>query len=164
MTKEETAAWRKEQRRKRNRESAAASRQKQRDRIDELEVEVGQWRSKYEEAMRKLVVLEQKQQSSPAVLSSNDVQSFMTDLDGATSAMISPCASPQVSSMPAPSVDMTVLSSLHIADAIPSETKSYGFHAGRNIVQGSPVKALSDREDQEEEVNTHLTESISRPA
>jgi len=153
MTKDETAAWRKEQRRKRNRESAAASRQRQRDRIDELEVEVGQWRSKYEEAMSKLVVLEKKQQS------------FMTDfdcVDDTTSTMVSPYASPQVSSMPAPSVDMTVLSSLPLTDVIPS-TKSYEFYASENIVQGSPVKAMSDKEDQEE-VNAHVTELISRPA
>eukprot|EP00559_Dactyliosolen_fragilissimus_P004677 CAMPEP_0184860068 /NCGR_PEP_ID=MMETSP0580-20130426/5022_1 /TAXON_ID=1118495 /ORGANISM="Dactyliosolen fragilissimus" /LENGTH=171 /DNA_ID=CAMNT_0027357025 /DNA_START=27 /DNA_END=539 /DNA_ORIENTATION=- len=43
MSKEEEQAWRREQRRKRNRESAAASRQKQRDRIFELEAEVDDW-------------------------------------------------------------------------------------------------------------------------
>jgi hypothetical protein len=43
MTKDQAAAWRREQRRKRNRESAAASRQRQRDRIEELEAEVQEW-------------------------------------------------------------------------------------------------------------------------
>eukprot|EP00520_Triparma_pacifica_P010705 CAMPEP_0118667952 /NCGR_PEP_ID=MMETSP0785-20121206/20074_1 /TAXON_ID=91992 /ORGANISM="Bolidomonas pacifica, Strain CCMP 1866" /LENGTH=213 /DNA_ID=CAMNT_0006562467 /DNA_START=203 /DNA_END=844 /DNA_ORIENTATION=- len=40
MSKEELSAWRKNQRRLRNRQSAAASRQKQKDRIEELEAEV----------------------------------------------------------------------------------------------------------------------------
>ena len=43
MTKEQLMAWRKEQRRKRNRESAAASRNKQRGKIEELEGEVALW-------------------------------------------------------------------------------------------------------------------------
>jgi hypothetical protein len=58
MTKDDAAAWRREQRRKRNRESAAASRQRQRDRIAELEVEVGDWKDKYDEMMSKIRKLE----------------------------------------------------------------------------------------------------------
>ena len=54
MTKEEAAAWRREQRRKRNRESAAASRQKQRDRITELEKELGEWKAKFSAVMGRL--------------------------------------------------------------------------------------------------------------
>jgi hypothetical protein len=59
MTKEETSAWRKEERRKRNRESAAASRQKTRDRITELEDEVNLWKSKFDEAARRILALEE---------------------------------------------------------------------------------------------------------
>lgn len=58
MTKEQLAAWRKEARRVRNRESAAASRQRIRDRITELEGEVGQWKQKYSMAMERLQQLE----------------------------------------------------------------------------------------------------------
>lgn len=58
MTKEEAAAWRREQRRKRNRESAAASRQRQRDRITELEVEVEEWKAKFEGVMSKIKELQ----------------------------------------------------------------------------------------------------------
>lgn len=58
MTKEETSAWRKEERRKRNRESAAASRQKTRDRISELEDEVNIWKSKFDEAAQRIAKLE----------------------------------------------------------------------------------------------------------
>lgn len=54
MTKEEAAAWRREQRRKRNRESAAASRQRQRDRITELEKELGEWKAKFSAVMGRL--------------------------------------------------------------------------------------------------------------
>ena len=58
MTKEEAAAWRREQRRKRNRESAAASRQRQRDRITELEEEVDDWKIKVQAIMDKIKALE----------------------------------------------------------------------------------------------------------
>ena len=59
MDKEQLAAWRREARRVRNRESAAASRQRIRNRINELEDEVGQWKSKYSQAMQRLAALEQ---------------------------------------------------------------------------------------------------------
>jgi hypothetical protein len=59
MTKEEAAAWRREQRRKRNRESAAASRQRQRDRIVELEAEVEEWKTKFDEVMNRIRQLEE---------------------------------------------------------------------------------------------------------
>lgn len=65
MTKEEAAAWRREQRRKRNRESAAASRQRQRDRIVELEAEVDEWKVKFDEAMKRIQELEQAPVSQP---------------------------------------------------------------------------------------------------
>ena len=58
MSKEEAAAWRREQRRKRNRESAALSRQRQRDRIGDLEVEVEQWKNKVDTIMKRIKSLE----------------------------------------------------------------------------------------------------------
>lgn len=61
MNKEQLAAWRREARRVRNRESAAASRQRIRNRITELEDEVGEWKSKYTEAMERLKFLEKQQ-------------------------------------------------------------------------------------------------------
>lgn len=60
MTKEEATVWRREQRRKRNRESAAASRQRQRDRITELESEVGDWKAMVEDMMAKIHALERE--------------------------------------------------------------------------------------------------------
>jgi len=58
MSKEEAAAWRREQRRKRNRESAALSRQRQRDRIGDLEIEVDEWKTKVESIMERIKKLE----------------------------------------------------------------------------------------------------------
>lgn len=58
MTKEEAALWRREQRRKRNRESAAASRQRQRNRIAELEVELTGWKNKVQNVLDRIAALE----------------------------------------------------------------------------------------------------------
>ena len=58
MTKEQLTSWRREMRRVRNRESAAASRRKVRDRIEELEEEVDNWKKRYEEAMARLTEAE----------------------------------------------------------------------------------------------------------
>ena len=58
MTKEQLAAWRKEARRVRNRESAAASRQKTKERIDQLESQVSALQAKYDAALRRIAELE----------------------------------------------------------------------------------------------------------
>lgn len=58
MSKDQLAAWRREARRVRNRESAAASRQRIRNRISELEDEVGEWKTKYTQAIQRLEALE----------------------------------------------------------------------------------------------------------
>ena len=58
MTKEQISEWRKEQRRERNRESAAASRNKIRSRIEELEGEVQEWKSRYEDMESKMKCME----------------------------------------------------------------------------------------------------------
>lgn len=58
MTKDELKAWRKEARRVRNRESAAASRKKNRESIDELELEVKGMQNKYDAALRYIMSLE----------------------------------------------------------------------------------------------------------
>jgi len=78
MTKEEAAAWRREQRRKRNRESAAASRQKQRDRIVELEAVVEDWKAKFASAMVRLQALEGGSSPSADILLSMSTPSRAT--------------------------------------------------------------------------------------
>lgn len=101
MTKEEAAAWRKEQRRKRNRESAAASRQRQRDRITELEQEVTEWKSKYEEALARIEKLEQLRESNAVdcnVVTMRSASNLPLD-----STAVSPCGSPRYTPCPSPS-------------------------------------------------------------
>lgn len=66
MDKEQLAAWRREARRVRNRESAAASRQRIRNRINELEDEVGDWKAKYAHAMERLQALQQSIEAETA--------------------------------------------------------------------------------------------------
>jgi hypothetical protein len=58
MSREQAAAWRREQRKKRNRESAAASRQRQRDRIEELDLEIQEWKARYASIMAQVRELE----------------------------------------------------------------------------------------------------------
>jgi hypothetical protein len=58
MTKGETKAWRKQARRVRNRQSAAASRQRVRQRIENLEKEVDCWKRRCQEVWKRLQVLE----------------------------------------------------------------------------------------------------------
>jgi len=60
MGKEELKVWRKEARRVRNRESAAASRKKNREAIDKLEVKVQEVQTKYDEALKYILDLEEK--------------------------------------------------------------------------------------------------------
>ena len=60
MNKDELKAWRKDARRVRNRESAAASRQKNREAIDILEIEVKEVQSKYDAALQYILNLEEK--------------------------------------------------------------------------------------------------------
>lgn len=58
LTLEEEAEWRREARRKRNRDSAAASRQKTRSKIQDLEQEVQEWKSKYDALFQKMTAME----------------------------------------------------------------------------------------------------------
>jgi hypothetical protein len=118
MTKEQAAAWRREQRRKRNRESAAASRQRQRDRISELEKEVMDWKDKFQSAVDRLNKLEAllgqeltryepDGVSSPHLPSDTLTKRRKVDMAEETSKAVSPCPSPDLS----PMSTRTVLSS-----------------------------------------------------
>ena len=142
MTKEEAANWRKEQRRKRNRESAAASRQRQRDRITELEEELSDWKTKYEEALARIERLERQTFSQ-------------TEFNGSTrnlqteSTAVSPCSSPRYGPLPHNIAD---LSSGVVSLQEQNECKEMG-----NSI------ACEGIHKQEEHVK-HLSEMISRPA
>ena len=65
MTKEELQKWRKQARRVRNRESAAASRQKTRERISELEIEVSDLQAELAKAHARITELEAASKASP---------------------------------------------------------------------------------------------------
>ena len=148
MTKEEAAAWRKEQRRKRNRESAAASRQRQRDRITELEQEVSDWKTKYEEALARIEKLERLSESGSSDFNADPVCS---STDYIESAAVSPCPSPQIR----PNVPSSQ-SSVSSSGVVSLQDQSFCSDTERPIVyQGI--------EDQNYHV-THLSEKISRPA
>ena len=101
MSKEEAAAWRREQRRKRNRESAALSRQRQRDRIGDLEVEVEQWKSKVESIMERIKSLEEASGIDSSTLVPETLpqetmvdQSVIQTVDSNRSTFVSPPPSP----------------------------------------------------------------------
>ena len=98
MTKDELVAWRKEARRVRNRESAAASRRKTRDRIEELEGQVSEIKSKYSAALERIMQLE------AVAAAHNLVVPSTSSLTQDTSCLVSPCSSttssPQLDATP----------------------------------------------------------------
>jgi hypothetical protein len=120
MTKEDAAAWRREQRRKRNRESAAASRQRQRDRIAELEVEVEEWKTQFEAMMDKIKKLE-KATGKKAVEYARPLQS--QPLGESMSKFVSPPSSPGHSPLYSPVASPVGSSSLviHTVKVTPKE-------------------------------------------
>lgn len=94
MTKEELREWRKEARRVRNRESAAASRKKTRARIDELEGELSALRSKYTEALKRIVDL---QNGSADSFTPDKLRQDLVEVAKTVSPMPSAPASPTIS-------------------------------------------------------------------
>ncbi len=142
MSKEEAAAWRKEQRRKRNRESAAASRQRQRDRIAELEQEVSEWKVKYEDALARIERMEQLKQGA-------SMRSVTTHLAPVASASVSPCSSPRISPTQASDQSCGVVS---------LQEQGLGME-----MDGSTSVSCDDEQTMDNHVK-HLSEKISRPA
>jgi hypothetical protein len=146
MSKEETAAWRREQRRKRNRESAAASRQRQRDRIEELEEEVEEWKDKFNDAMSRLQHLEQLLLRPPllapvscATVPAN-VPMTLPSMPSRNPLTVSPSSSPPHSP---------------VQSSLSSRTIPGPFLLALPTVDG---------QTQDETSKTHLNETISRPA
>ena len=92
MTREELAVWRKEARRVRNRESAAASRQKTRERIEQLEAQVSELQDRYEKALQRIAELEGK---GPLPSPSIPYISIPKRVSPQSSPKVSPVASPK---------------------------------------------------------------------
>jgi len=147
MTKEEAAAWRKEQRRKRNRESAAASRQRQRDRISELEQEVSEWKSKYEQALARIERLEKLREANLADCNTELVCSA-PELPPKSTA-VSPCSSPHLR----PSSPCTSKSSCGVV-SLPEQC------SGDEMESPNACEEMRGLEFHAQ----HLSEKISRPA
>jgi hypothetical protein len=139
MTKEEAAVWRREQRRKRNRESAAASRQRQRDRIAELEIVLDDWKSKFDGVMERIQKLEEITQISVTADLLSEIAAVPPQ------SIVSPMSSPNLSPCQSPSVSPV---------------------ASCSFVDAGKMKAKSDLQvhQVEEEEEQLLNKMISRPA
>jgi hypothetical protein len=152
MSKEEASAWRRKQRRLRNRESAAASRQKTRDRISELEDELDEWKSRFE-------ALENQIKASgltPCVRAPVEAD-FLPDSNGnancpsssthaqqeQASGIVSPPASPVISTNKIVALAPVSSSSVAVVQKIPQ------------VVEKVDDKAIKKQ---------HINETISRPA
>lgn len=138
MSKDEASAWRREQRRVRNRESAAASRAKIRGRIGELENEVNEWKMKYKDSMARILDLESALRKA-AHKTRNTGSS-----QGAQTFMISPDTSP-------------ALSPLIAAPSIPRSSSSIVFSDEESK---DPIMCSGQGQEAEQQ----LTQATSRPA
>lgn len=115
MTKDQAAEWRREARRKRNRESAAASRNKIRNRINELEGEVQDWKERYSTLMQRISDVEQRQmqvqpmnqESAPLIL-----QPAQGPAGADVNQYVSPCTTPASSINPALALDVDLNASI----------------------------------------------------
>ncbi|KAL7517345.1 hypothetical protein ACHAWX_002275 [Stephanocyclus meneghinianus] len=176
LSKEETSAWRREQRRKRNRESAAACRKRQRDRISELEIEVSGWKAKFDEAVRKLRDIEGEEgaeievqaietlypeRSSCATPSSSDTE------DGEyIEHLISPCVSFNIQDQ---SYVVTPPCDIH-STLVPAIITSAGspdfpfFSETSNLKTEHPAFITAGLLNSRVEKGQHLSEMITRPA
>jgi hypothetical protein len=140
MSPDQLAAWRKEQRRERNRQSAAASRQQTKSRIEELEGEVRKYKSQYEEMKLKMEGMERQIRllselswgavvktvtppgsypNSPSRSPVHDAYSFETDPQDATT-----CAVPSKSMMVGDTRDF-FLPLFSFADCAPDGVSSH---------------------------------------
>ena len=162
MTKEEAAAWRREQRRKRNRESAAASRQRQRDRIVELEAEVEEWKAKFDQAMKRIQELEQAagseavpQESSEAVDDVPEVpmeeetihiqspEELVEEVFKDTTILISPSHSPRsVSPTSSTTVDFSQVQAVKVVSNV-SASSTVSSHEEQTEEEPQPPKMIS---------------------
>lgn len=163
MTKEQAAAWRREQRRKRNRESAAASRQRQRDRISELEKEVMDWKDKFQSAMDRLNQLEALMGQE---LTKYEPSGHGNSLDLSTAALtkrrkIEMTEGTSKAVSPCPSPDLSPISTREVMSSCPTLSTSSTFGLEKNDVESSEDTSLCTPL---EIVNEHSKENKSLPA
>ena len=153
MSKEELSAWRKEERRKRNRASAAASRMKTQTRIMELEGEVGLWKAKYDDMQDKMMKLQRQ------VDLLTKVHYNPTDQDTTDHANYSSMVSPTSSHLDSPSSSLEQVDALSLLQSLsrPQEVTSSLFRPqGQATVEN---EVLSNVEESKKHLN-----KISRQA
>eukprot|EP00804_Cyclotella_cryptica_P013824 CCRYP_020884-RA/>CCRYP_020884-RA protein AED:0.26 eAED:0.26 QI:0/-1/0/1/-1/1/1/0/226 len=180
MTKEELSAWRKEQRRERNRQSAADSRNKTKLRIEELEGEVAKYKTLYEDMKKKmgrmehqirvLTELNKKIPSGPCLRASSPAEQRTVTPPGSypNSPSISPVPSVNNSPPTATTLACPVIPSFFppllstLADYAPTEITSQPL-AGPTTATG-PLMEQSSSFRPTQESKEHLIKPISRQA
>jgi hypothetical protein len=155
MTKEEAAAWRREQRRKRNRESAALSRQRQRDRIADLEVEVSEWKTKVESIMDRIKKLEE----TSGIDSRNLVPNVSIELAGIKH-LSGPALNLEVSSTAATTASSTIMPSKFVS---PPVSPGRSPLVSTSLAEASPVASSSITSVVDEVVDQVLCGGIFEP-
>jgi hypothetical protein len=166
LSKEETSAWRREQRRKRNRESAAACRKRQRDRISELEGEVSDWKAKFEEAVKKLREIDGPEMTQIQV---NAIELKFPERCGtptlsctaSNERLVSPCVSTNMQNF---NMVSPVDSSSKFVPHIPTSVGSLDFPALQDTVKTFSTFSKADSINLRVEKGQHLSEMITRPA
>lgn len=134
MTKEEAAAWRREARKIRNRNSAAASRQKTRDRIEELEAEVQSWQEKYAVLEEKVKAYEY--QNVVKILDNVNNTSNTISSTGEQSRSLSSMVSPQVSDIVMESAAALIgLSPVLSATAVKTKEEGNASSSGTTVTE-----------------------------
>lgn len=165
LSKEETSAWRREQRRKRNRESAAACRKRQRDRISELELEVSEWKAKFEETIRKLGQIEGQEGAN---VQAREIESSHPEKRRCSTPTSSDTDdnSPKIVTYPANAYNMVTPTNTTIK-FIPPITRSAGdidFPLLKETSIKTDAFIKTDPFNSRVEKGQHLSEMITRPA
>jgi hypothetical protein len=146
MTEEELAAWRRDQRRIRNRDSAAMTRQRTRELIVNLQNDVDEWKKKYQKLEDENRALRDHFNSRGLVIPDNTTTELSVrkeDLKG----IVSPTTSPVLSAKPFDSSDILAIPALVVSQSV-----------------GSTLAPSVIMEVKQQQPTQHLIEMTSRPA
>ena len=161
ISREELSAWRKQERRKRNRASAAASRHKTQSKILELEGQVSLWKARYEDMQEKMVQLQRQVEmltraQSPTALLDHHSHHYL---------LVSPSAShrnsPSSTSLEEHPSTVTSSSDTKIFLALPPLAM---LSPSSSMDQASPVENKSDITSSNVDVSKKHLNMISRQA
>lgn len=148
MTEEELAAWRRNQRRIRNRDSAAMTRRKTRELIANLQNDANEWKRKYEKLEDENKSLRDYFKSRGLVIPEN-VPKVLVKREDHNKGIVSPYSSPVLAAKnPVTSTDVLATPALVVSQSIGASL----LPPGMMIVQ------------QRNQPTQHLIEMISRPA